>query len=216
MDINELLEGGYEKFINNGLEEFIKDSGGLNKVKKKDMDKIVEQYGLTVFEIPVFVKIYELIASDDTNRTMKYWTIAIGLMTLIMMIFTILTWYKTINPLNLLNGFYPPFGWGHHHKWLQWGVDFESIMLTIISLFVGAAITWLVSWKYYVKSGKELQKSFNTIGGFLEKVLENNEVAFRRDEHGNIVGRILNISSGVHTESFVRASATMERAKQKD
>lgn len=88
MNIEELLCCDLQQLASReGFEKYIKDIG-LIKVRKKDLDKIVNKFGVIVFGISGFSEVYQLITSDDTNRTMKRWTIAIGIMTFFIFLMT--------------------------------------------------------------------------------------------------------------------------------
>ena len=73
-----------------------------------------------------------------------------------------------------------------------------EIILTIISMAIGALITWWVSKHYYQKAGKELEieaselKKLNTL---MLRAMENAGLTeFNRDEHGNIKGLVIDLS----------------------
>jgi len=72
-------------------------------------------------------------------------------------------------------------------------------MDNIISMAVGALITWFVSRYYYIKAGQELKieatelKKLNTL---MLRALEKAGLAkFNRDENGNIKGMIIELSA---------------------
>lgn len=90
MTLKELLEkdiGLYdfpEEFKN-----YVK-STGLNKVRKKDLDTIIEKFGVVIFNMTEFSDTYKLVSSDETNRTMQGWTKAIGYLTIAIAIMTLI------------------------------------------------------------------------------------------------------------------------------
>lgn len=74
-------------------------------------------------------------------------------------------------------------------------------MDNIISMAIGALITWLVSRYYYIKAGQELKieatelKKLNTL---MLRALEKAGLAkFNRDENGNIKGMIIELASKI-------------------
>jgi hypothetical protein len=80
-----------------------------------------------------------------------------------------------------------------------------EIILTFISMAIGALITWWSAKHYYQKAGKELEteaselKKLNTL---MLRALENAGLAkFNRDEHGNIKGMVIELSAKIEGKS---------------
>lgn len=68
---------------------------GLKHVKRKDLDKIIEKYGLVVFKMSCFSEVYKIIIERETSKRMHYWTLVIGIMTIVYTIITFLMLIKT-------------------------------------------------------------------------------------------------------------------------
>jgi hypothetical protein len=80
-----------------------------------------------------------------------------------------------------------------------------EIILTVFSMTIGALITWWVSKHYYQKAGKELQteaselKKLNTL---MLRAMEKAGLAkFYRDEHGNLKGIVIELSTKIKASS---------------
>lgn len=89
MTLEELLED--EGLSSLKYDEFIREKGFEN-VKKQDLERIIMKFGHPGFIVAG--GIYGFKAAEETNRTMKNWTCAIGLMTLAIMVMTLI---MTIN-----------------------------------------------------------------------------------------------------------------------
>ena len=94
MSLEELLNINPNHITSSDFERFF-DKKGLGKVTKKELDRIVDTLGITVFYFSSFGKIYDLVSANDTNRTMGRWTIAIGIMTLFILLMTAAMMYMT-------------------------------------------------------------------------------------------------------------------------
>ena len=70
-------------------------------------------------------------------------------------------------------------------------MDYSGVLLTLISLFIGAAITWWVTYIYYKKAGDELKIEASRLHEQTQLILTSMEqaglVELRR-EKGIIVG----------------------------
>jgi benzoyl-CoA reductase/2-hydroxyglutaryl-CoA dehydratase subunit BcrC/BadD/HgdB len=86
MTLEELLS--YDHYDYNKIHEFVATKG-LNNVDVEDLDKIVKKYGKDVLRIVDFFNLYNIVSTNDANKTMKKWTIRTGIMTLIVTIATI-------------------------------------------------------------------------------------------------------------------------------
>lgn len=78
-----------EQFSFRDFGNFVKDSGGLSKVKKEDMDALIDHYGFDIVGIVQFPETYEMVAANESNDVMKKWTITTGVLTLIVTVATI-------------------------------------------------------------------------------------------------------------------------------
>jgi len=80
-----------------------------------------------------------------------------------------------------------------------------TVISTVISMAIGALITWWVSKYYYEKAGKELEseaselKNLNTL---ILRAMENAGLAkFNRDKNGDIKGMVINLSAKIEGKS---------------
>lgn len=103
MNIDDLLKSKEERQPR--LEELLKEerdglhylelfdfihTQGIDKISTKDMNRLVERYGRGVMSITSFTDYYSIISSNESGRIMKNWTIAIGVMTIVVMIATLI------------------------------------------------------------------------------------------------------------------------------
>ncbi|RCW44209.1 hypothetical protein [Paenibacillus prosopidis] len=75
------------------LFDFIKTQG-IDKVTTKDMNRLVEKYGRGVMGINGFTDYYSIISSNESNKVMKDWTKAIGIMTIVVMLATLIMLFR--------------------------------------------------------------------------------------------------------------------------
>lgn len=67
---------------------------GINHVKKKDLDRIIDKFGLVVFKLNCFSEVYKVITENETSKTMRMWTYIIGVMTILYTIMTFIMLLK--------------------------------------------------------------------------------------------------------------------------
>ncbi len=67
---------------------------GINHVKKKDLDRIIEKFGMVVFKLNCFSQVYQVISERETARVMHNWTLVIGVMTILYTVMTFLMLIK--------------------------------------------------------------------------------------------------------------------------
>jgi uncharacterized membrane protein YciS (DUF1049 family) len=70
-----------------------------------------------------------------------------------------------------------------------------SLLLTVLSMIIGAAITWLVARHYYIRAGKELKQESAELRRLTTLVLhsmeDTNLAELNRDSSGRIIGLVL-------------------------
>lgn len=71
------------------------DETGIDNVTKQDLDIIHQAWGFRITKVSDYLEIYKLKLAEDTNATMKCWTVAIGIMTFVIMVCTILVMFRT-------------------------------------------------------------------------------------------------------------------------
>jgi len=91
MTLEELLS--HEESCTGNMEKYFA-TVGLTHVKKKDLDRIVERFGLVVFKLYCFSEVYKIILENETSRTMHVWTYIIGIMTILYTIMTFIMFFK--------------------------------------------------------------------------------------------------------------------------
>jgi hypothetical protein len=77
-------------------------------------------------------------------------------------------------------------------------MDYDNLILTVLSVLVGGLITWVASYVYYKKAGDELRSEVDKLRGLAELVLyiqlhPDADVSPKSDEQGRIIG--LNVSA---------------------
>lgn len=85
-----------------------------------------------------------------------------------------------------------------------------SILTTIIALLIGGGITWLFSWCYYVKAGKELVEETKEIRKLINCMIilqQNEEGAYtpKIDDDGKLVTIIANMSANLSGNGGITA-----------
>lgn len=75
------------------LEQYFK-SVGLNHVKRRELDKIIEHFGLVVFKLYCFSEVYKIVLERETSRRMHLWTTLIGVTTVLYTFITFLMFFK--------------------------------------------------------------------------------------------------------------------------
>ena len=85
MTLEELLE--HEETHIEDMEKYFA-TVGLKHVNKRDLDRIIEKFGLVVFKLYCFSEVYKIVLERETSRNMRRWTYLIGVMTVL---YTVLT-----------------------------------------------------------------------------------------------------------------------------
>lgn len=76
---------------------------------------------------------------------------------------------------------------------------FDVLGNPLVSMTIGASITWLAAWYYYKRAGDELRteaRALHTATSAIAYLLEhpNARTEVQRDEHGRVSGLVVNIS----------------------
>ena len=66
---------------------------GPGYVNRKDLDKIIDKFGLTIFGLSCFSEVYKVVLERETSSTVRFWTYIIGATTIV---------YTVINFIMLL------------------------------------------------------------------------------------------------------------------
>src|SRR5437667_10668037 len=89
----------------------------------------------------------------------------------------------------------------------------DPAIATLISMFVGGLITWLVAWMYYKRAGDEfraetsqLKKANRVVAYMLEH--PDAEIEVRCDKEGNPTGLIVSATAGTAGKATVRGAGT--------
>ena len=95
-----------------------------------------------------------------------------------------------------------------------------EIVLALVGLIVGAVITWCVAHKYYVKAGEDLRKEASELRKLNVLILRGMEesglVKFNRDENGNPVGLVieLSVSDGIVVKGVASGNLQVNRQEE--
>ena len=63
---------------------------GLKHVNKKNLDQIIEKFGLVVFKLYCFSEVYKIVLENETSKNMRRWTYLIGVMTVLYTLLTLI------------------------------------------------------------------------------------------------------------------------------
>lgn len=91
MTLDELLKR--EDSSTEDLEEYFK-TVGLNHVTRRELDQIIDRFGLVVFKLYCFSEVYKIVLERETSTRMHAWTTVIGVMTVIYTVMTFLMFFK--------------------------------------------------------------------------------------------------------------------------
>jgi hypothetical protein len=91
----------------------------------------------------------------------------------------------------------------------SWGSNLKENMETLISIVIGAVITWFFSWLYYAKSGKQLVQEAAKLRQLNELLLRGMENAglmkIARDESGQPTGLVIELEAHIGASSSMSA-----------
>ena len=91
MTSKELLEDNNTSIDN--MQSYFK-TVGLGHVNRKDLDKIIDKFGLTIFGLSCFSEVYKVVLERETSSTMRLWTYIIGTATIVYTIMTFIMLLK--------------------------------------------------------------------------------------------------------------------------
>lgn len=91
MSLDELLN--LKEYGPEDLEKYF-SSVGLNHVRKRDLDKIIDKFGLVIFKLYCFSEVYKIVLENETSSIMHKWTYIIGVMTILYTIMTFIMLLK--------------------------------------------------------------------------------------------------------------------------
>lgn len=86
----------------------------------------------------------------------------------------------------------------------------ENYILTFISVFLGACITWCVSWFYYKRAGDELNttaKELKKEVQWIQKFIENSKAnpTYKRNAEGEIEALTVDMKANLKATSALKA-----------
>jgi len=67
---------------------------GLNHVTRRELDKIIDRFGLVISKLFCFSEVYKIVLERETSRRMHAWTTVIGIMTAIYTVMTFVIYFK--------------------------------------------------------------------------------------------------------------------------
>lgn len=67
---------------------------GLDNISTEDFNLLIKRYGSEILMMPGFNEYYSIVSSNESNRVMIKWTKAIGIMTVIVVLATVLMLLK--------------------------------------------------------------------------------------------------------------------------
>ncbi len=94
MSLDELLSIEKEQVGYSHFRAFVEHKE-IKNVTKEDLDKIIDKFGFKVFEFVNFNNLYNMKITEKTERTMGRWTKAVGIMTGIMTVMTLVVMVLT-------------------------------------------------------------------------------------------------------------------------
>ena len=88
----------------------------------------------------------------------------------------------------------------------------KLLAIPLVSVLLGAGVTWLAAWWYYAKAGKELQEEAEKLrktSDLIVYCLANPEadVTPKYDKEGHVVGLYVNMSAKLSGSGGISASA---------
>jgi len=93
-----------------------------------------------------------------------------------------------------------------------------DLVLNLVFLFVGAAITFLVSRYYYKRASEDLMKKASKLIKKIDLILrameEAGAVEWNKDEQGNIIGIVLKLSGSINIKSDAHGKLTKAPKEQ--
>ena len=69
---------------------------GINHVRRRELDKIIDKFGLVVFKLSCFSEVYKVALERETSKRMHAWTLVIGVMTVL---YTLMTLFMLIRQI---------------------------------------------------------------------------------------------------------------------
>ncbi len=91
MTLEELLN--HEASSIEDMEKYFK-TVGLNHIDRRELDRIIDKFGLVVFKMNCFSEVYKIVLERETSRRMHNWTFIIGVMTVLYTVMTFIMLMK--------------------------------------------------------------------------------------------------------------------------
>ena len=96
----------------------------------------------------------------------------------------------------------------------------QNIIWNIISIAIGALITWFVAWRYYVRAALALEAETKKLRNLLRITLQALEdagmVKLNRDPSGQIVGMTHNVNISLSASASLKTSELNEIKTKKN
>jgi hypothetical protein len=91
MTLRELLDDEDTSIEN--MQSYFK-TVGFGHVNRKDLDRIIDRIGLTIFGLTCFSEVYKVVLERETSSTMRFWTYIIGTATIVYTVMTFMMLLK--------------------------------------------------------------------------------------------------------------------------
>lgn len=93
MNLEELLK--LDRCTYGAIHDYVVQTGIAN-ISIQDLDKIIKRFGSDVFIIEGFYNLYSMVSANESNNTIRKWTITTGIMTVIVTIATVINLFLYI------------------------------------------------------------------------------------------------------------------------
>jgi hypothetical protein len=94
--------------------------------------------------------------------------------------------------------------------------DMGTVITTLFSFAGGALVTWLVSRRYYIKAGRQLQEEsekLHKLTKLILKAFEEMGIEFNKDATGAFKGIVRNASAGIGIGMKLNVKSDTEHKK---
>lgn len=89
--ICKVKNGGYTQ---SGFDSYVIQGGGIDKLKKKDLDKMIHELPDVTISNDSFMDIYKMVSANESGRIIKIWTWVAGIASIVSLGVSIISLFK--------------------------------------------------------------------------------------------------------------------------
>lgn len=81
-------------YTQKAFDNYVIQCGGIDKLKKNDLDKMIHELPEVTVSNDSFMDIYKMVSDNESNRIIKIWTWIAGITSIVSLVISIISLFK--------------------------------------------------------------------------------------------------------------------------